>query len=48
VVVFQHVPVERAARLIADVTGARCSTGWTGWIGSVLAEASGRWPMSRR
>jgi transposase len=25
--VFQHVPVERAAQLIADVTGARCSTG---------------------
>jgi len=33
-VVFQHVPVERAARLIADVTGARCSTGW---ISGVLA-----------
>lgn len=27
-VVFQHVPVERAAILIADVTGARVSTGW--------------------
>jgi transposase len=28
-VVFQHVPAERAALLIADVTGARVSTGWT-------------------
>jgi transposase/uncharacterized coiled-coil protein SlyX len=27
-VVFQHVPVERAAQLIADVTGADVSTGW--------------------
>jgi transposase len=27
-VVFQHVPVERAARLIADLTGATPSTGW--------------------
>ncbi len=36
-VVFQHVPVERAARLIADVTGARCSTGW---ISSVLAQTA--------
>lgn len=27
-VVFQHVPVERAALLIADLTGARVSTGW--------------------
>jgi transposase len=27
-VVFQHVPAERAALLIADVTGARVSTGW--------------------
>ena len=35
--VFQHVPVERAAVLIADVTGARCSTGW---ISGVLAQAS--------
>ena len=33
-VVFQHVPVERTAILIADVTGARCSTGW---ISGVLA-----------
>jgi len=27
-VVFQHVPVERAALLIADLTGAGVSTGW--------------------
>ena len=27
-VVFQHVPVERAALLIADLTGAAVSTGW--------------------
>src|SRR5680860_1392108 len=27
-VVFQHVPVERAAALIADLTGATPSTGW--------------------
>jgi transposase len=27
-VVFQHVPVERAAQLIADLTGATPSTGW--------------------
>jgi hypothetical protein len=27
-VVFQHVPVERAALLIADLTGADVSTGW--------------------
>jgi transposase len=31
--VFQHIPVARAAALIADVTGARPSTGW---ISSVL------------
>ena len=35
--VFQHVPVERAAQLIADVTGAGCSTGW---ISSVLAQTA--------
>lgn len=33
-VVYQHVPVARAAQLIADVTGAHPSTGW---ITSVLA-----------
>ncbi|WP_433655073.1 IS66 family transposase [Nocardia sp. CA-128927] len=33
-VVYQHVPVARAAELIADVTGARPSTGW---ISSVIA-----------
>lgn len=34
--VYQHVPVERAARLIADVTGAAPSTGW---IAAQLARA---------
>ena len=38
-VVFQHVPVERAAQLIADVTGSRCSTGW---ISAVLTATAGR------
>lgn len=33
-VVFQHVPVERAARLIADLTGA---SPWTGWVSSQVA-----------
>jgi transposase len=36
--VFQHVPAERAAQLIADLTGARVSTGWTS---NVLHEAAG-------
>ena len=36
-VVYQHVPVERAAELIGDVTGARPSTGW---ISSVVAATS--------
>jgi transposase len=36
--VFQHVPVERTAQLIADLTGARVSTGWTS---SVLDQAAG-------
>jgi transposase len=35
--VFQHVPVERTAQLIADVTGAAVSTGW---VAGVLAEAA--------
>ncbi|MEU4235675.1 IS66 family transposase [Nonomuraea sp. NPDC026600] len=35
--VFQHIPVERCARLIADVTGARVSPGW---VSSILAEAA--------
>ena len=38
-VVFQHVPVERAARLIADVTGAGCSTGWISGVLAVTADA---------
>jgi transposase len=33
-VVYQHVPVARAAELINDVTGAHPSTGW---ISSVIA-----------
>jgi transposase len=45
-VVYQHVPVERAARLIADVTGAGCSTGWISGVlartGDGLAEAQAR------
>lgn len=35
--VFQHGPVERTAQLIADLTGARVSTGWTA---SVLDRAA--------
>ncbi|MGW3985372.1 IS66 family transposase, partial [Streptomyces mirabilis] len=35
--VFQHIPVERTARLIADVTGAEVSTGW---VASLLSEAA--------
>jgi transposase len=35
--VHQHVPVQRAAELIADLTGAEVSTGW---VASVLAEAA--------
>jgi transposase len=36
-VVFQHLPVARSAQLIADLTGARPSTGW---ISSVLAQVA--------
>lgn len=35
--VFQHIPVERTAALIADVTGAQVSTGW---VASLLDEAA--------
>ena len=35
--VFQHVPVARTAQLIADLTGARPSTGW---ISSVLSDVA--------
>jgi transposase len=35
--VFQHVPVERTAQLIRDVTGAQVSTGW---VASLLPEAA--------
>jgi transposase len=37
-VVFQHVPVERAAILIADVTGAEVSTGWVSTVIAATAE----------
>ena len=36
--VHQHVPVERAAELISDLTGARVSTGW---VASQLPRAQG-------
>jgi transposase len=36
--VFQHVPVERTAQLIKDVSGAEVSTGW---VTSLLPEAAG-------
>jgi transposase len=36
-VVYQHLPVARAAQLIADLTGARPSTGW---ISSVLGQVA--------
>lgn len=36
--VFQHVPVARTAQLIADVTGARPSTGWISSVLSSVAE----------
>ncbi|MFJ9483991.1 IS66 family transposase [Streptomyces mirabilis] len=36
--VFQHIPVERTAQLIKDVTGAEVSTGW---VASLLGEAAG-------
>ena len=40
-VVFQHVPVERAALLIADVTGAAVSTGWVSAQVARAADALG-------
>lgn len=36
--VFQHIPVERTAILLGDVTGAEVSTGW---VASLLPEAAG-------
>lgn len=36
--VCQHVPVARTAQLIADVTGARPSTGWISSVASTVAE----------
>jgi transposase len=35
--VFQHIPVERTAQLITDLTGANVSTGW---VSGVLAQAA--------
>lgn len=35
--VFQHIPVERTAQLIADITGAEVSTGW---VASLLPQAA--------
>jgi transposase/uncharacterized coiled-coil protein SlyX len=40
-VVFQHVPVERAAQLIADLTGAAPSTGWVSAQVARTAQALG-------
>ncbi len=39
--VFGHIPVERAAQLIADVTGAGCSTGWISGVLARTADALG-------
>jgi len=36
-VVYQHLPIARAAQLIADVTGARPSTGWVSSVLPALA-----------
>ncbi|MGW6257692.1 IS66 family transposase [Streptomyces sp. NPDC055085] len=36
--VFQHIPVERTAILLKDVTGVEVSTGW---VASLLPEAAG-------
>src|SRR3954452_9175923 len=36
--VFQHIPVARTAQLIADVTGARPSTGWISSVLSTVAD----------
>uniref|UniRef100_UPI00292D9DAB IS66 family transposase n=1 Tax=Pseudonocardia sp. H11422 TaxID=2835866 RepID=UPI00292D9DAB len=36
--VFQHIPVARTQALIADLTGARPSTGWIGSVLSTVAE----------
>lgn len=40
-VVYQHVPVERAAQLIADLTGAAPSTGWVSAQVARAADALG-------
>ncbi|MET7544106.1 IS66 family transposase [Streptomyces sp. NPDC005507] len=36
--VFQHIPIERTAQLIKDVTGAEVSTGWVAFL---LPQAAG-------
>jgi len=36
--VFQHIPVARTAMLIADLTGARPSTGWVSSVLSTVAD----------
>ena len=36
--VFQHIPVARTAPLIADLTGARPSTGWISSVLSTVAD----------
>lgn len=38
-VVFQHIPVARAAQLIADLSGARPSTGWICGVLGQVADA---------
>lgn len=42
-VVFQHVPVERAARLVADLCGAAVSTGWVSAQVARTADALAMW-----
>ncbi|MGP3918840.1 IS66 family transposase [Nonomuraea sp. 10N515B] len=37
--VFQHIPVERTAQLITDLTGANVSTGWVSGVLGQAAEA---------
>ncbi|MGP3957859.1 IS66 family transposase [Nonomuraea sp. 3N208] len=39
--VFQHIPVERTAQLITDLTGANVSTGWVSGVLGQAAEAVG-------
>jgi transposase len=39
--VFQHIPVARTATLIADLTGARPSTGWVSSVLTTVADVLG-------